>query len=119
MSGVKVKCVLALLVFSTKKKMRRGANSSLGMVRMENGAFARYGMVCVSICVLGVVWVFSCMRSVAYSFKSSYSVLVSTFFALAKISRQLSLKTKSAQLILASSINSLQALSNASFILLT
>jgi hypothetical protein len=85
---------------------------------MENGAFARYG-ICASMCVLNVVWVFSCMRSVAYSFRVSYSVLVSTFFALAKISRQISLKTKSAQLVLASSINSLQALSNTSFILLT
>jgi hypothetical protein len=34
--------------FSTKKKMRRRANSSSDLGRMENGAFARYGMVCVS-----------------------------------------------------------------------
>jgi hypothetical protein len=34
--------------FSTEKKMRRHANSSSDLGKMENGAFARYGMACVS-----------------------------------------------------------------------
>ena len=78
-----------------------------------------YGIVCVSIWALRAVCVLSSILSDAYSFRVSNSVLVSTFFALAKISRQISLKTKSAQLVLASSISSLQALSNMLFILLT
>jgi hypothetical protein len=45
------------LSFSTEKKMRRHANSSVNLGRMIKDAFAarRYGMVCVSTRGLSVV----------------------------------------------------------------
>ena len=79
-------------------------------MRIKNACFQ--WSVFVSSCVSIWICVFSCMRSDAYVFRVSNSVLFSTFFARAKISRQISLNTKSAQLVLASSISSLQELSS-------